>query len=187
VVDNTRKVNRGPAASADNRRAILAAARVVFTERGYHAPLSAVAKEAGVSQGVLYRHFPTRLELAFAVFDEHWTDYARISASPDPEAFARLWALIIDKTIDEAAFVEMVVDSRRQAVGYDGAERMRTLLGPPLARAQDAGLVDARLTVEDVMLAQRMVFGIVVTTIDPAGLREQVARALAAVGLLPPG
>ncbi|WP_432989688.1 TetR/AcrR family transcriptional regulator [Dactylosporangium sp. CA-233914] len=183
---NTRKVNRGPAASADNRRAILAAARKVFTERGYHAPLSAVAKEAGVGQGVLYRHFPTRLELAFAVFDEDWTDYEAISASPDPGAFARLWSRIIDKTIDEAAFVEMVVDARRQAVGYDGAERMRVLLGPPLARAQDAGLADPALTVDDVMLAQRMVFGIVVTSIDTAGLRDEVSRALAVAGLLPP-
>jgi hypothetical protein len=79
----------------------------------------------------------------------------------------------------------MVVDSRRQAAGYDGAERMRALLGPPLARAQDAGLVDRRLTVDDVMLAQRMVFGIVVTTVDPADVRGQVSRALNAVGLLP--
>lgn len=102
MLRDTRKVNRGPAASADNRRAILAAARKVFTERGYHAPLSAVVKEAGVSQGVLYRHFPTRLELAFAVFDEDWAEYEAISASPDSSSFVRLWTLIIDKTIDEA-------------------------------------------------------------------------------------
>ncbi|BCB88774.1 TetR/AcrR family transcriptional regulator [Phytohabitans suffuscus] len=183
---NPRKVNRGPAASADNRRAILAAARKVFAERGYHAPLSAVAKEAGVGQGVLYRHFPTRLELAFAVFDEDWTDYETLSASPDPEAFGCLWSLIIDKTIDEAAFVEMVVDARRNATSYDGAERMRALLGPPLARAQDAGLADPRLTVNDVMLAQRMAFGIVVTATDTTDLRGQVQQALTVVGLLPP-
>ncbi|GAB2930509.1 TetR/AcrR family transcriptional regulator [Micromonospora polyrhachis] len=186
MLRDTRKVNRGPAASADNRRAILAAARKVFTERGYHAPLSAVVKEAGVSQGVLYRHFPTRLELAFAVFDEDWAEYEAISASPDSSSFVRLWTLIIDKTIDEAAFVEMVVDARRQAVGYDGAERMRGLLDPPLTRAQEAGLVDPGLTVDDVMLAQRMVFGIVVTAIDTTDLRGQVSRALATVGLLPP-
>ncbi|WBB67570.1 TetR/AcrR family transcriptional regulator [Micromonospora sp. WMMD812] len=186
MLGNPRKVNRGPAASADNRQAILAAARAVFAQRGYHAPLSAVAKAAGVSQGVFYRHFPTRLELAFAVFDQHWADYEAISADPDPQAFARLWSLIMDKTIDEAAFVEMVVDARRQAVGYDGADRMRALLGPPLARAQDAGLVDPRLTVDDVMLAQRMVFGIVVTAIDPTDVRNQVSRALSALELLPP-
>lgn len=63
---------------------------------------------------------------------------------------------------------------------------MRGLLDPPLTRAQEAGLVDPGLTVDDVMLAQRMVFGIVVTAIDTTDLRGQVSRALATVGLLPP-
>ena len=186
VTADVRRGNRGPAASAGNRLAILAAARVVFATRGYHAPLSAVAKEAGVSQGVLYRHFPTRLALALAVFDEHWTEYERLAADPDPGAFGRLWSLVVERTINEAAFVEMVVDARRQAADYDGAERMRSLLGPSLARAQAAGLADAALTVDDVMLAQRMVYGIVVTAVDTTALRDQVRRALATARLLPP-
>ncbi|MEQ6900526.1 helix-turn-helix domain-containing protein [Nocardioides sp. YIM 152588] len=180
------KINRGPAAAAENRRAILAAARTVFAERGYHAPLSAVAKAAGVGQGVLYRHFPTRLQLAFAVFDEHWADYEALSSDPDPQAFARLWTLVVDRTIENVAFVEMVLDARRTHPDYDGAERFRDLVGPPLERALAAGLVDERLTVDDVMLAQQMVYGVVVSTLDRDGLRERVGRALAVGGLLPP-
>ncbi|HAN25892.1 MAG TPA: TetR/AcrR family transcriptional regulator, partial [Microbacterium ginsengisoli] len=59
--------NRGRAAGPANRAALLAAAREVFGEQGLSAPLSAVARRAGVGQGSLYRHFPTRTALAAAV------------------------------------------------------------------------------------------------------------------------
>ena len=67
-----RRINRGPAAAAENRRAVLAAARELFAERGYEVPMQAIAKRAGVGQGVLYRHFPKRLDLALAVFEENF-------------------------------------------------------------------------------------------------------------------
>lgn len=176
--------NRGPAAAADNRRAILAAARRVFAQQGYHAPLSAIAREAGVGQGVFYRHFPTRVDLAFAVFEEHFAELEALAAEPDAQTFHRLWSRLVDLTIEEAAFVEMVVDARRAHQGYDGIARLRTLLERPLARAREAGTVHSGLTVDDVLLAQRMVYGLVVTAIDPTGLRESIERALAQGSLL---
>lgn len=179
------KPNRGPAAAADNRRAILAAARTIFAERGFHAPLSAVARAAGVGQGVLYRHFPTRLDLAFAVFESHWGEFEEIAADPAPEAFGRMWTRLIDLTIEEVPFIEMVIEARRTRPEYDGSERMRSLMAEPLRRAIDAGAVDAELTVEDVMLGQRMAYGVVVTAQDDESLRETVTRALAMSPRLP--
>jgi len=164
----------------------VAAARRVFADRGYRAPLSSVAREAGVGQGVLYRHFPDRLSLAFAAFDEHWAEYAALSQDPAPDAFERLWALLVRQTIDEAAFVEMVVEARRSIPDYDGSERMRGYLAAPLARAVAQGRVDPLLSVEDVMLAQRMVYGVVATSLHPQEARESVARALATLSRLPP-
>ena len=67
----TRKPNLGPSAGPGNRRALIVAAREIFAEDGLAAPFSAVAKRAGVGQGSLYRHFPDRLALAVAVFDEN--------------------------------------------------------------------------------------------------------------------
>src|SRR4030095_13303143 len=55
------KPNRGPAAGPENRRALIAAAREVFSADGLQAPFSAVGQKAGVGQGSLYRHFPARL------------------------------------------------------------------------------------------------------------------------------
>lgn len=172
------RVNRGPAAASENRRAILDAARRLFTESGYHVPLSAIAKEAGVGQGVLYRHFPTRLDLAFAVFEENLAQLEAIGAEPDPGAFGRLWERLVAVTVEAAAFVEMAVDARRSMPGYTGAKRLQAVVAATLPRAQQAGLVDPRITVDDVLLAHRMIYGVVVTEIEPAGVEAAVTRAM---------
>ncbi|GEL94010.1 TetR/AcrR family transcriptional regulator [Cellulomonas composti] len=178
------RINRGPAAAADNRRAVLAAARRLFAEQGFRVPLSAVAREAGVGQGVLYRHFPTRFDLAFAVFEDNFAELEAAAAASGPGVFAHVWQLLLDLTVDEAAFVEMVIDARRTLPAYDGDERLRTLVGRAICAGHDTGEVDAYLTVETVLLAWRMCFGVVVTVADDD--RAQVRAALeAARELLP--
>ena len=173
------KSNRGPAAAADNRAAILEAARRLFADRGYRVPLSAIAREAGVGQGVLYRHFPTRLDLAFAVFDDNFDELETIAADPSPEAFGRLWSRLLDLTIEASAIVEMVVDARRNLPDYDGAERLLRLVESTLPPAQAAGLASAGLTAPDVLLAQRMAYGVVITAAgEPRTVRATVDRAL---------
>jgi AcrR family transcriptional regulator len=54
--------------SLRNREALIAAAKVAFTERGADAPLEDIARRAGVGIGTLYRHFPTREALLAAVY-----------------------------------------------------------------------------------------------------------------------
>lgn len=155
--------NRGPAAAAANRESILTAARRLFAQRGYTVPLSAIAKEAGVGQGVLYRHFPTRLDLAFAVFEDHFRQYASTAALPGPEAFCLLWHQLVDNLIAETAFIDMVSDARQSRVEYDGSRRLRELLDDPLRRAIRARLVPTDVTVQEVLLSIRMAYGIVCT------------------------
>ena len=48
---------------------ILAAARDVFAEHGYDAPMEAIAVRAGVGVGTLYRRFPTKADLFGAVVE----------------------------------------------------------------------------------------------------------------------
>ena len=58
---------------ADARRnydKLVAAAREVFLEQGGGASLEAIAKEAGVGVGTLYRHFPKRIDIVEAVYRE---------------------------------------------------------------------------------------------------------------------
>lgn len=135
---------------------------------------------------MLYRHFPTRLALAFAVFDENWARYEALAADERPEAFLTLWRHFIGDTIESATFVELAVDARRSLANYDGETRMKKLLSASLKRAQGAGLVDAALTVETVLLAHRMAFGIIATSLTTRQLQRDVRAALALVPHLPP-
>ena len=177
------RVNRGPAAADDNRRAILSAARRVFAERGYRVPLNAIAREAGVGQGVLYRHFPARLDLALAVFEDNFAVLETLAADPDSGAFARLWSRLVELTIETSAFVEMVIDARENFPEYRGHARLVDLVEATLPRAQRAGLADVGLETDDVLLAWRMAFGVVVTTADRAQVRPAVTRALSLLPL----
>src|SRR6201999_4102439 len=63
------KSSRKPRADAlRNRERVLEAAKIVFSAGGPDASLEAVAREAGVGIGTLYRHFPTREALYEAVY-----------------------------------------------------------------------------------------------------------------------
>ena len=59
--------------AARNREAILAAAARAFATPGAEPSLRAVAREAGVGVGTLYRHFPTKEALVEAVYQDQAT------------------------------------------------------------------------------------------------------------------
>jgi AcrR family transcriptional regulator len=52
----------------ERREKLIAAAQREFAAHGVDASLEKIAREAGVSIGTLYRHFPTRLDLLMAAF-----------------------------------------------------------------------------------------------------------------------
>ncbi|ROO84908.1 TetR family transcriptional regulator [Actinocorallia herbida] len=52
------------AEAARNNRTVLNAAREVFFEQGFDAPMSAIAERAGVGMGSLYRRYPSKEVLA---------------------------------------------------------------------------------------------------------------------------
>lgn len=77
-----------------NRARILAVARAALAESG-EATLSSIAKLAGVGQGTMYRHFPTREVLLLAVYRQDVQAVidaapALLAAHPPDEAL-RLW------------------------------------------------------------------------------------------------
>jgi AcrR family transcriptional regulator len=67
-----------------NVDALLEAAKVVFAESGVDAPVRAIAEQAGVGVGTLYRHFPLRSDLISAVFRREMD--ACVAAAIDIEA-----------------------------------------------------------------------------------------------------
>jgi AcrR family transcriptional regulator len=70
----------------ERRRRILEAVIPVFAEKGFHgATTRELAEAAGVSEALLYRHFPSKESLFRAIFDDHLE--TRLS---DPEVEAAL-------------------------------------------------------------------------------------------------
>ncbi len=77
-----------------NRARILEVARAVLT-RSSDATLNSIAREAGVGQGTLYRHFPTREALLVAVYRVDLRDLLdsapALLAGHPPVIALRLW------------------------------------------------------------------------------------------------
>jgi AcrR family transcriptional regulator len=59
--------------AAERRQALVEAALRVFSEGSYAGATTAqIAREAGVSEPILYRHFASKRDLYFACLDEAW-------------------------------------------------------------------------------------------------------------------
>lgn len=78
-----------------NRSALLDSAQKHFLKYGVGTSLEAVAKEAGVGPGTLYRHFPTREALLAAVLQSRRQELearrADIENADDPLSALRQW------------------------------------------------------------------------------------------------
>src|SRR5437773_954009 len=130
--------------TAQTQRALLDAARLVFTERGFaEASIADIVQRAGSSVGSLYHHFGGKSELFIALWQEHQLAHeeaasravadARKQGVTDPgqlfEAGARaflqgswqrrdlalLFASILNSLIGEGSYEVAGARSRRQA------------------------------------------------------------------------
>ena len=78
--------------AAERRQALVDAALRVFIARSYRGATTAdIAREAGVSEPILYRHFPSKRDLYFACVDRAWAGLRELWQSametePDPLA-----------------------------------------------------------------------------------------------------
>jgi AcrR family transcriptional regulator len=169
-----RRENRGRSAAADNRRALVAAAVEVFGEQGYHAPLSAVAKRAGVGQGSLYRHFPDRVGLALAVFEDNVSLLEELAGQPGT-TLEHLLTRITEQTIASIAFVDIITARAADARLTTVTDRVRAVLTDALGEAQRAGRIRRSLRTEDVMLAVGMVAALIAKV--PSADRRATADA----------
>lgn len=72
----------------ERRDRLIAAARREFAVRGVNASLEAIARDASVAIGTLYRHFPSRMDLLMAAFEprlQEFVDGAEVALKlPDP-------------------------------------------------------------------------------------------------------
>lgn len=149
------RANRGPAAAAANRRALVAAAREVYAEAGLSAPFSAVAKRAGVGQGSLYRHFPDRTALAVAVFEENVVDLEQYTAAAD-RTIDDLMDRVVDQAVVSTAFIDLITADLHDPRVFPLGERFEAVVTRLVDRERAAGHIGAHIDTADVTMAVGM-------------------------------
>jgi len=170
--------NRGPAAAAENRQALIAAAREVYAEDGLNAPFSAVAKRAGVGQGSLYRHFPDRTALAVAVFEDNVRDLEEYTA-PEDRTVDDLLDRVVDQAVASTALIELITADLTDPRTARLAERFTALVATLVERDRASGRIGDHIDVTDVALASSML-ATELARAEPA-MRPEIARRVLAL------
>ena len=155
----TEATSRKPRADAvRNRERVLEAAKAVFSAGGAEASLEAVARQAGVGIGTLYRHFPTREALYEAVYRREVEQLGELADTlkdeAEPVEALRRW---ISSNIEFVATKKGMATAL--AVAAHGLpdlqsfsfERLTRAIGVLLARAVKAGEIRADVSPEDLL------------------------------------
>jgi len=102
-----RKRGRPPGQTAQGvaaRDRLYATAIQLIAERGYEATtLRDVAREAGVSVGLLYRYFPSKQAVVIALYDELSSAYAREAADLPPGPWRARFTFALTKSLEVLA------------------------------------------------------------------------------------
>ncbi|HEY0497572.1 MAG TPA: helix-turn-helix domain-containing protein [Kutzneria sp.] len=138
-----------------NSERILRATRDVFADLGPDAPLEEVARRAGVGIRTVYRHFPRKDDLLQAVVNLNVTEdlAAAIERAEADDNPLRGLVGLVEATLALTARDRNIVTavSNSTVITCDGAAPLRVALAELIGRAQQAGLVRADVTAEDVL------------------------------------
>src|SRR5580692_8439005 len=155
------KSSRKPRADAlRNRERVLEAAKAVFSAGGAQASLEAVAREAGVGIGTLYRHFPTREALFEAVYRREVQQLAdlgeQLKQQAKPVDALRQWMRSMVKFVATkkgmSAALALAADKNSELVSYS-SDRLTRAVGELLDRAIATGEIRGDISPEDLLRA----------------------------------
>ncbi|MFJ9948720.1 TetR/AcrR family transcriptional regulator [Kitasatospora sp. NPDC091207] len=140
-----------------NRDLLLAAARDLFSRHGLDVPLDQIAKEAGVGNATLYRHFPTREALVGEVF----ADAAALIGDAAQEALAaedawvaieRYFERIFELVAADRGINDLVTQAIPATPAMIGISRQNAAtVGTLVARAQEQGTMRPDVVTMDLL------------------------------------
>jgi AcrR family transcriptional regulator len=161
-----------------NRDRLLEVAVRAFSQDGPDVPLDAIAREAGVGIGTLYRHFPTRealVEAAYRTELDRLCDAAPVLlAELPPEQALRAW---MDHFVDYMTTKRGMADALKALIASGGnpyahsRDRMLAAVESLLAAGVAAGTLRPDVVAPDVLA------GLSGVTLA-AGERDQAGRLL---------
>jgi AcrR family transcriptional regulator len=186
---------------AQTRAALVASGRRLFGRHGFaRTSVEDLARDARVTTGALYHHFPTKTALYETVFEAVHAELLVASAragvgAPDAVEF-------IARALE--AFLESVLDPEVQRIVVTDAPAVlgqarfieldeRHALEPMIA-SLEVGRASGELAIDDPETLARLLFGaltrgamLIAGSADPAASRDRVARTIRALlsGLAP--
>ena len=151
----------GRALRADARRnyeRLVDAARKVFADQGGGASMEAIAKQAGVGVGTLYRHFPKRIDVVEAVYRDDVDTLVgaadRGLAELEPWEALEAWLrAYVDYGRAKRTFLNELHEAFEKNPDLKPASRERIFAACErvLQRAQEAGVARTDIDGEDLM------------------------------------
>jgi AcrR family transcriptional regulator len=141
-----------------NYERLIAAARDVFAKEGGGASMEAIAREAGVGIGTLYRHFPQRIDLVEAVYRDEvdllvtTADQVIVEFEPWPAVVAFLEAFV-RYAQGKRTFLNELHEAfeKRPDLRVRSKERIDGAMERVIRRAQDAGVSRSDVNGAEVM------------------------------------
>jgi AcrR family transcriptional regulator len=160
VVTQAKKADRPARSDAlQNRERILTVALVELA-RSADVPLSAIAQKAGVGQGTLYRHFPTREALVMEVYRYEMgqvVDFAKLLLEkyPPDQALERWMHRLAEYSMTKAGLANAIreVSSVKDCSGNAGYGSVIAAAQLLLDANEQAGTIRAGVTTDDFFLA----------------------------------
>ncbi|MDX3580621.1 TetR/AcrR family transcriptional regulator [Streptomyces europaeiscabiei] len=165
-----------------NRERLLEVAGRAFSEVGTDASLEAIAKDAGVGIGTLYRHFPTREALIEAAYRNELArvcdSATELLAQLPPDQAMRQW---MDLFIDYLAVKQGMADALKAVIASgdedpfaESLERISTAISTLLHAGAEVGVLRSDVDPLDVGFS---LGGVLLITSDK-GLRDRAGRML---------
>ena len=144
-----------------NRERILAAAEQVFGEQGSAGSTEEVARLAGVGIATVFRHFPTKDQLVEAAlvrnFDRRTELAQRLAEADDPgDALRTLVRTMIEDGPTKISLATLILgDGRFPADAERASQRLKDAVAMVIRRAQEAKVIRAGVTVDEVYFLVR--------------------------------
>ena len=159
--NGTEESPSGRALRADARRnqeRLIDAARKVFADQGGGASMEAIAKQAGVGVGTLYRHFPKRIDVVEAVYRDDVDNLVGVAdrglSELEPWEAVEAWLrAFVDYGRAKRTFLNELHEAFEKNPDLKPTSRLRTIAAcdKVLKRAQEAGAARTDINGEDLM------------------------------------
>jgi AcrR family transcriptional regulator len=152
-----------------NRRRVLSAAAAVIAREGVTAGIDAIAREAGVGVGTIYRRFASKDDLVRAILTDHadhtLEQLAQVVAVEEPwDALAGAMRVLAGRFAEDEGLFDAVAAGGGMLALLETRSRLLTALEPVLDRARDAGVVRQDVAATDLLPLASMVTRLSATT-----------------------